>query len=74
MTDAKIKRKSWLWNLVPLTGRNRFSSTIGTTIYLTPKRYDDYHADSPSVRTRALVAHEKVHVRQSQEDKLFAFK
>ncbi|MCZ6678452.1 MAG: hypothetical protein O7E52_14535 [Candidatus Poribacteria bacterium] len=70
MSDVKIKRKSWLWNLVPLTGRNRFSSTIGSTIYLTPKRYDDYHSDSPSVRTQGLVIHETVHVRQYQAEKL----
>ena len=71
MVEATLKRKSWLWNLVPLAGRNRFSSTIGTTIYLTPKRYDDYHSESPSLTTQALVVHEKVHVRQYQEDKGF---
>lgn len=57
-----------------MTGRSRFSSTIGTTIYLTPKRYDDYYSDSPSVKTRGLVIHEKVHVRQYLEDRLFQFK
>jgi hypothetical protein len=74
MAETKIKRKSWLWHLVPLSGRNRFSSTIGATIYLTPKRYDDYHSDSPSVNTLALVAHEQVHVRQYLEDSRFQWK
>jgi hypothetical protein len=71
MAEIKIKRKSWLWNLVPLAGRNRFSNAIGTTIYLTPKRYDDYKSGSPKTSTIALIEHEKVHVRQSQEDKGF---
>ena len=74
VSDVNIKRKSWLWNLVPLTGRNRFSSTIGKTIYLTPKRYDDYFSGSPSITTLALVAHEKVHVRQYREDRRFQVK
>lgn len=74
MSEAKIKRKSSLWNFVPLAGRNRFSTTLGSTIYLTPKRYDNYYSGSPSVRTTGLVIHEKVHVRQYQEDWLFQLK
>ena len=67
----KIKRKAWWWKVVPLTGRDRFSCTMGDTIYLTPKRYDDWSGGSPKVSTVALVEHEKVHVDQWRRDKHF---
>ena len=70
----KIKRKSWLWHLVPLSGRNRFSATIGETIYLSPKRYDDSKRLQPKASTIALIEHEKVHVLQFRRDRLFPFK
>lgn len=72
--DYKVKRKGFMWNFVPLSGRNRFSVTIGSTIYLTPKRYDNYQSKNPSNSTIALVEHEKVHVAQKQNDKWFGFK
>ena len=70
----RIKRKSWLWHFVPLSGRNRFSATLGETIYLSPKRYDDYQSLQPKVSTVALVEHEKCHVLQFRRDRLFMLK
>ncbi len=72
--DCFIERKSWLWNLVPLAGRKKFSTTIGNKIYLTPERYDDFYSKSPSDSTIALVEHEKVHVLQKSKDKWFSLK
>ena len=59
-----IKRKGPLWKFAPLTGRNRFSMTFGSTIWLTPRRYDDYQKIVPKDSTLALIEHEKVHVEQ----------
>ena len=70
-TTYNIKRKGWIWNLVPLTGRNRFSCTFGNTIYLTPSRYDDYKSGNPKGSTIALIEHEKVHVDQHRRDPNF---
>ena len=67
----RVKRKSWWWNLVPLAGRNRFCTTIGETIYLSPKRHTDSQALKPRVSTVALIEHEKVHVIQFRRDRLF---
>ena len=69
--DYKIKEKSRWWSLVPLSGRNRFSATLGDTIYLTPKRYADWTSDQPRISTIALVEHEKTHVDQWRRDKHF---
>lgn len=69
-TSTKIVCKKWYWSFVPLAGRKRFSSTLGRTIYLTPKRYNNYYSASPSIYTLALVAHEKVHVQQYDADPL----
>ena len=71
--NYNIRCKSWLWNLVPLAGRNRFSSTIGKTIYLTPKRWKDYASGHPSPHTAALIEHEATHVRQSKREGQFRF-
>ncbi len=64
----RIQKKSWLWNLVPLAGRNRFSTTLFSTIYLAPKAYKDYRSKTPSASVLALVEHEKIHVRQYREE------
>ena len=67
MSDMpRIVEKSFWWNFVPLSGRRRFSASIGDTIYLTPKRWRDYKSGSPSRTTRALVAHEMRHYTQRQ--------
>ena len=66
-----VKEKGRKWNLVPLSGRNRFSATLGNTIYLTPKRYADYTSDNPKSSTIALVEHEKRHVLQHAQEKNF---
>ncbi|MBI1928332.1 hypothetical protein HYR99_29320 [Candidatus Poribacteria bacterium] len=71
--NYNIRCKSWLWNLVPLAGRNQFSSTIGNTIYLTPKRWEDYASGNPSPHTTALIEHEATHVRQSNREGQFRF-
>lgn len=69
--DYTIKKKSRWWKLVPLTGRDKFSCTIGDTIYLTPERYDDYKSDNTRISTIALVEHEKTHVDQYRRDRHF---
>ena len=51
---------------VPLSGRYRFSASVGDTIYLSPKRWRNYQTGSPNRNTRALIAHEKVHIEQYQ--------
>ena len=66
-----IKKKSRWWHLVPLSGRNKFSATMGDTIYLTPKRFDDFESGSPRNSTIALIEHEKTHVDQWRRDKHF---
>ena len=71
--NYNIRCKSWLWNLVLLAGRNQFSSTIGNTIYLTPKRWEDYTSGNPSPHTTALIEHEATHVRQSNREGQFRF-
>ena len=62
-----IKKKSRLWKILP-GGRNKFSATLGDTIYLSPGRYDDYHSRTPKKSTIGLVEHEKVHVDQYRRD------
>ena len=52
-------------------GRNRFSATLGDTIYLAPARYDDWVSGNPKKSTIALVEHEKVHVDQFRRDSAF---
>jgi len=69
--NYKIKKKSRLWKIIPLAGRNRFSTTFGDTIYLTPSRYDDYQSGQPKNSTVALIHHEIVHVEQYKRDKHF---
>ena len=71
MSNYKIVKKSQLWKLIPLAGRNRFSTTLGDKIYLTPKRYDDWKSGSPKKSTIALIAHEQVHVDQFRRDPAF---
>ena len=71
MPDYKIFKKSQLWKLIPLAGRNRFSTTLSDKIYLTPERYDDWKSESPKKSTIALVAHEQVHVDQYRRDPAF---
>ncbi len=61
MSEYIIKKKSRLWKVLP-GGRNRFSATLGETIYLSPKRYDDWKSGKPKKSTVALIEHEKVHV------------
>ena len=70
MSEYIIKKKSRLWKILP-GGRNRFSATLGGTIYLSPGRYDDYHSSTPKKSTIALVEHEKVHVDQYRRDSGF---
>ena len=65
-----IKKKSRLWKVLP-GGRNRFSATLGDTIYLAPARYDDWVSVKPKKSTIALVEHEKVHVNQFRRDPAF---
>ena len=67
MSDYTIKKKSRLWKVLP-GGRNRFSATLGETIYLSPKRYDDWASGKPKKSTLALIAHEQVHVDQFRRD------
>lgn len=67
MSNYIIKKKSRLWKVLP-GGRNRFSATLGDTIYLSPNRYDDYQSKTPKKSTIALVEHEKVHVDQYRRD------
>ena len=67
MSDYTIKKKSRLWKVLP-GGRNRFSATLGKTIYLSPKRYDDWASGKPKKSTIALIEHEKVHVDQFRRD------
>ena len=70
-SEPKIVKKSQLWSLIPLAGRNRFSTTFSDTIYLTPKRYDDWKSGNPRPSTVALIAHKKVHVDQYFRDSAF---
>ena len=67
MSEYVIRKKSRLWKILP-GGRNKFSATLGDTIYLTPERYDDWQGGSPKGSTIALVEHEKVHVQQYWRD------
>jgi hypothetical protein len=67
MPNYVIKKKSRLWKILP-GGRNKFSATLGETIYLSPDRYDDYHSKKPKKSTIALIEHEKVHVDQYRRD------
>lgn len=67
----KIKQKSRWWSLVPLSGRNRFSATMGNTIYLTPSRWKDWTGGSPKNSTLALLAHETTHVDQFNSERNF---
>ena len=67
MSNYIIKKKSRLWKILP-GGRNKFSATLGDTIYLSPDRYDNYHSKTPKKSTIALVEHEKVHVDQYRRD------
>ena len=59
---------------MPFTGRNKFSCTIGETIYLTPKRHADYMRPTPNRPTLALLAHEACHVDQFRRDKGFKYR
>lgn len=70
MADYTIKKKSRLWKILP-GGRNRFSATLGETIYLSPDRYDDWASGKPKKSTIALIEHEKVHVDQYRRDPKF---
>lgn len=70
MSEYIFKKKSRLWKILP-GGRNRFSATLGETIYLSPKRYDDWTSGKPKKSTVALIEHEKVHVDQYRRDKAF---
>ncbi len=70
MSEYIIKKKSRLWKVLP-GGRNKFSATLGETIYLTPKRYDDWKSGKPKKSTLALIEHEKVHVDQFRRDPAF---
>ena len=67
MSEYIIKKKSRLWKVLP-GGRNKFSASLGETIYLTPKRYDDWKSGKPKKSTLALIEHEKVHVDQYRRD------
>ena len=69
-TRYVVKKKSRLWKVLP-GGRNKFSATLGDTIYLTPERYDDWKSGNPKGSTIALVEHEKVHVDQFRGDPKF---
>lgn len=71
LKSIKIKRKSRWWKFVPFTGRDRFSLTFGETIYLTPKKYDDWKSGNPKSSTIALIAHETVHVSQWRREAHF---
>lgn len=73
----KIKQKAWYWSLIPFAGRKKYSSTIGSTIYLTPKRYRLYQSlnanthhtpTGAEVYTLGLVNHEQEHVKQYESD------
>ena len=64
MSAPEIRAKAWWWSLVPLAGRNHFATTIGRTIYLPPKTYQEVMTDPPSVSSQALVLHETTHVQQ----------
>ena len=68
--EYTIKKKSRLWKILP-GGRNKFSATLGDTIYLTPARYDDWKSGKPKKSTIALIEHEKVHIDQYRRDKAF---
>ena len=68
--EYTIKKKSRLWKILP-GGRNKFSATLGETIYLTPARYDDWKSGKPKKSTIALIEHEKVHIDQYRRDKAF---
>ena len=57
------KKKEWWWSLVPLAGRNKYWTTIGGTIYVPPKDYDE-NLTSLSVVNFARYIHEKTHVDQ----------
>lgn len=71
MKDKKkvtVKQKGWWWYLPPfcISGRNRYSSTIGHTIYLTPKRWKSHMSGNPSRGTNALIEHEVTHIIQQE--------
>ena len=66
----RVKRKSWLWNLVPFAGRHRFASTIGSTTFLPPKKYKASQSETPPQHIKDLLRHECVHVCQWQEEGL----
>lgn len=65
-----VREKQWYWSLVPLAGRNRYATTLGSSIFLPPSRFQEWKRGHPSLRTRALVAHEEVHVKQWQAEGL----
>lgn len=66
MKEIKIKKKSWIWNLVPLAGRHKFATTIGHTVFLTPRQFKGYYEGN--IRRVALVRHEETHIRQLERE------
>ena len=63
--EWKIRRKRWLWNLMPFAGRNKFTSTWGETTYLTPKNWRIWkEGPLPPRWLDDLLRHEYMHVKQ----------
>ena len=71
LSQHKIAKKARIWKIIPLAGRNRFSTTFSDKIYLTPKRWADWNQINPKNSTIALVAHEAMHIAQYRRDKHF---
>ena len=71
LSSHKIAKKARIWKLIPLAGRNKFSTTFSDKIYLTPDRWADWNQINPKNSTIALVGHEALHVEQYRRDKHF---
>lgn len=71
LSQHKIAKKARIWKLIPLAGRNRFSTTFSDKIYLTPQKWEDWRQLDPKNSTIALVAHEVIHIEQFLSDKHF---
>jgi len=67
-TKWKIRRKRWLWNLMPFAGRNKFTTTWGETTYLTPKNYQVWLWGVQHEWLDDLLRHEYTHVQAWRRD------
>jgi len=67
----QVREKEWYWSLVPLAGRSKFASTIGTIIYLPPDKHRSYINGAASSGLKDLIRHEQVHVLQWEKEKFW---